>query len=112
MTTDLTKYRIALIVPCYNEALTIRTVISDFKVALPNVASYVFDNNSSDGTGDVARQSGAIVRQVNLQGKGNVLRRMFADVEADIYVMVEGDATYDAAVAPQLIQTLIDDDLD
>ena len=112
MTTDLTKYRIALIVPCYNEALTIRTVISDFKAALPNVASYVFDNNSSDGTGDVARQSGAIVRQVNLQGKGNVLRRMFADVEADIYVMVDGDATYDAAVATQLIQTLIDDDLD
>lgn len=112
MSIDLTKFRIALIVPCYNEAQTIRKVIMDFRATVPDIACCVFDNNSSDRTVEVARESGAKVWQVNLQGKGNVVRRMFADVDADIYLMVDGDATYDAAAAPQLIRTLIEGDLD
>jgi hypothetical protein len=98
---------IAVLVPCYNEALTIATVIRDFQAALPHAAIYVYDNNSSDGTMEAARAAGAIVRKETRQGKGNVVRRMFADVEADIYLMVDGDATYDASFAPQLIETLI-----
>lgn len=108
----MTHPRIALVVPCYNEEAAIAAVIAGFKQALPGIECYVFDNNSTDGTAEVARAAGAQVRQVKLKGKGNVVRRMFADVEADIYVMVDGDATYDASVAPQLIQTLMDDDLD
>ena len=104
--------RVALIVPCYNEARAIQAVIGDFKQAVPSMACYVFDNDSNDGTADVARAAGAQVRHVRLKGKGNVVRRMFADVDADIYVMVDGDATYDAAAAPMLIQTMIEGDLD
>ncbi len=104
--------RVALIVPCYNEARAVQAVISDFRQAVPNVTCYVFDNDSNDGTADVARAAGAQVRHVKLKGKGNVVRRMFADVDADIYVMVDGDATYDATAAPMLIQTLIEGDLD
>lgn len=104
--------RIALIVPCYNEAEAISLVIKDFYKALPGIQCYVFDNNSTDDTAAVARTAGAKVRQVKLKGKGNVVRRMFADVEADIYIMVDGDATYDARIAPQLVQTLIEGDLD
>lgn len=104
--------RIAVLVPCYNEAATVATVVQQFRTALPEAVCYVFDNNSSDDTSIRARAAGAQTRQVRLQGKGNVVRRMFADVDADIYVMVDGDATYDAAAAPQLIQTLIDGDLD
>lgn len=104
--------RVALIVPCYNEARAIQAVIGDFKRAIPNLICYVFDNNSSDKTADVARAAGAQVRHVKLKGKGNVVRRMFADVDADIYVMVDGDATYDATAAPRLIQILIEGDLD
>ncbi|WP_343728795.1 glycosyltransferase family 2 protein [Duganella sp.] len=108
----LSNQRIAVIVPCYNEALTIGNIVRDFNACLPQAAVYVFDNNSSDDTIAVARQAGAIVRSVPLQGKGNVIRRMFADVDADIYIMVDGDDTYDASVAPQLAEKLLAEGLD
>ncbi|RZT08678.1 Glycosyltransferase involved in cell wall bisynthesis [Duganella sp. CF402] len=108
----LSNQRIAVIVPCYNEALTIGNIVRDFNTCLPQAAVYVFDNNSSDATIAAARQAGAIVRSVPLQGKGNVIRRMFADVDADIYIMVDGDDTYDASVAPQLAEKLVAEGLD
>ncbi|WP_373889622.1 glycosyltransferase family 2 protein [Massilia sp. MB5] len=108
----LDHQRIAVIVPCYNEALTIAAIVRDFQACLPQAPVYVFDNNSSDATVAVAEAAGAIVRRVPLQGKGNVVRRMFADVEADIYIMVDGDATYDASVAPQLAEKLLREGLD
>lgn len=106
------NYSIAVIVPCYNEAQTIQKVVKDFKDNLPSATVYVFDNNSNDKTSEVAKKAGAVVQFVRLPGKGNVVRRMFADVDADIYVMVDGDATYDAASAPKMIQKLIDGNLD
>ena len=108
----LSNQRIAVIVPCYNEALTIGDIVRDFNACLPQAAVYVFDNNSSDATTAVAKAAGAIVRSVPLQGKGNVIRRMFADVDADIYIMVDGDDTYDASVAPQLAEKLVREGLD
>lgn len=104
--------KVVLIVPCYNEAGTIGQVIREFKKSVPNMACYVFDNNSTDNTVEVATAAGARVYKVLLQGKGNVVRRMFADVDADVYVMVDGDATYDASVAPTLIQELVNGNLD
>jgi len=104
--------RIAILVPCYNEALTIAAIVGDFQACLPQAKVYVFDNNSTDGTADVARAAGAIVRNVPAQGKGSVVRRMFADIEADAYVMVDGDDTYDASVAPQLVARLLNEGLD
>lgn len=98
--------RIAVLVPCYNEALTVATVIADFRKALPNASIHVYDNNSSDDTAAIAAANGAHVSRVNYQGKGHVVRRLFADVEADIYLLVDGDATYDAASAPAMIQHL------
>jgi glycosyltransferase involved in cell wall biosynthesis len=103
---------IAVIVPCYNEAETIVQVITAFQKYLPGSTIYVFDNNSTDRTGEIALAAGARVRKVSLQGKGNVVRRMFADVEADVYVMVDGDDTYDASVAPRLIDVLVTNGLD
>jgi glycosyltransferase involved in cell wall biosynthesis len=103
---------IAVLIPCYNEEAAIAKVIADFKHTLPQAAIYVYDNNSKDRTVDVAKQAGAIVRTETLQGKGNVVRRMFADIEADIYVLVDGDATYDAPSAPKMIQMLRDQSLD
>jgi glycosyltransferase involved in cell wall biosynthesis len=103
---------IALLVPCFNEELSIASVIKDFKKTLPELRIYVFDNNSSDKTVDVAKENGATVVQVPLRGKGNVVRRMFADVDADIYVMVDGDATYDAQSITIMIDKLIDERLD
>ncbi|MAF03530.1 MULTISPECIES: glycosyltransferase family 2 protein [unclassified Herbaspirillum] len=103
---------VAVIIPCYDEEATIEAVIKDFSRALPGARIYVFDNNSRDRTIEVARASGAIVREVPYQGKGSVIRRMFADVEADIYVMVDGDDTYDAAQAPELVKLLADNCLD
>lgn len=100
--------RIAVIVPCYNEAVTIAKVIEDFRRALPQAEICVFDNNSSDATASIARGLGARVQSVTLQGKGHVVRRQFADIDADIYVMVDGDDTYDAASAPRLVQHLRD----
>lgn len=108
----LARQRIAVLVPCYNEALTVGAIVRDFSACLPHAVVYVFDNNSSDATAATARAAGAVVRTVPLQGKGNVVRRMFADIEADLYIMVDGDDTYDASVAPQLAQRLLDDGLD
>lgn len=97
---------IAVTIPCYNEAATIAQVIADFRAALPGATIYVFDNNSTDGTADIAARAGAVVRREFRQGKGHVVRRIFADVDADIYVMADGDATYDAAMAPTLVELL------
>jgi len=104
--------RTAVLIPCYNEETAITKVITDFRRTLPDAIIYVYDNNSRDRTIEVAKQAGAIVRSEPLQGKGNVVRRMFADIEADIYVLVDGDDTYDAASAPQMITTLREDSLD
>lgn len=103
---------IAVLVPCYNEEIAILRVIKDFRSALPQAKIYIFDNNSTDNTAAIARANGAIVRNVPLQGKGNVVRRMFADIEADVYVLVDGDDTYHAASAPLMIEALVMDDLD
>src|SRR5881392_778855 len=104
--------RIAVLVPCFNEEAAVATVVSDFRKALPTAEIYVYDNNSRDRTVSVAREAGAIVRSERRQGKGNVVRRMFADVEADVYVLVDGDATYDAPSAPRMIDKLLDEHLD
>lgn len=104
--------RIAVIVPCYNEALTIVQLIHDFRQHLPQAQVYVFDNNSRDNTVQAAQEAGAIVRRVTMQGKGSVVRRMFADVEADVYIMVDGDGTYEAAAAPRLVDELVRGGLD
>jgi glycosyltransferase involved in cell wall biosynthesis len=103
---------VAVLIPCYNEEAAIGRVVKDFRVALPDAAIYVYDNNSRDRTAAVAAAAGAIVRHETLQGKGNVVRRMFADVEADVYVMVDGDDTYHAASAPALIHKLLEGQLD
>lgn len=103
---------IAVLIPCYNEEAAVGRVVRDFRAALPEAAIYVYDNNSRDKTALVAAEAGAIVRHESLQGKGNVVRRMFADVEADVYVMVDGDDTYHAASAPALIHKLLADQLD
>jgi glycosyltransferase involved in cell wall biosynthesis len=105
-------YQVAVLVPCFNEETTIARVIDDFRAALPEATIYVYDNNSTDCTIDIARDAGAVVRRETRQGKGNVVRRMFADVEADIYVLVDGDATYDAASARVMIARLIEEQLD
>lgn len=104
--------RVAILLPCYNEEMAIAQTVADFRSALPGAVVYVYDNNSSDRTAEVARAAGAIVRTERMQGKGHVVRRMFADVEADVYVMADGDATYEAAAAPALIAQLIDENLD
>jgi glycosyltransferase involved in cell wall biosynthesis len=109
---DFNPGTVAVVIPCYNEAATIATVVRDFRRALPEASIIAFDNNSTDDTARVAREAGAEVIKVPLQGKGNVIRRMFADVEADVYVMVDGDATYDASVAPALISKLVEERLD
>jgi glycosyltransferase involved in cell wall biosynthesis len=104
--------RIAVLVPCYNEEAAIALVVRDFRAALPEAAIYVYDNNSTDKTAERAREAGAIVATETRQGKGNVVRRMFADIEADIYVLVDGDDTYDAFVAPALVRKLVGENLD
>jgi glycosyltransferase involved in cell wall biosynthesis len=104
--------RLAVLIPCHNEAVAIAKVVADFRASLPHARIYVYDNNSSDNTIGVARESGAIVRSEPLQGKGNVVRRMFADVEADVYVLVDGDDTYDASVAPAMVRLLLEQHLD
>jgi glycosyltransferase involved in cell wall biosynthesis len=105
-------YRIAVILPCYNEAAAIFDVVRDFRAALPGAAVYVYDNNSKDRTVERAAEAGAIVRREQRQGKGHVLRRMFADVEADIYVLADGDGTYAAASAPEMVARLVEEHLD
>jgi hypothetical protein len=106
------RLNVAVLIPCYNEALTIGGVVSRFREALPTAKIYVYDNNSSDGTVEIAKTAGAIVRSERRQGKGFVVRRMFADIEADIFVMVDGDDTYDASVAPTLVTVLATQGLD
>ncbi|MFT3904974.1 MAG: glycosyltransferase [Steroidobacteraceae bacterium] len=108
---DMTT-RIAVLIPCYNEAPTIGTVVADFIRYLPHASVHVYDNNSTDGTAEVAQAAGATVCLEPLQGKGNVVRRMFADIDADVYVLVDGDGTYDAASAPRLIEHLLRNQLD
>lgn len=108
----MTDARIAVLVPCYNEEAAIAVVVRDFRAAMPDAAIYVYDNNSSDQTAARAREAGAIVATETRQGKGNVVRRMFADIEADIYVLVDGDDTYDAFVAPALVRKLVAENLD
>jgi glycosyltransferase involved in cell wall biosynthesis len=104
--------RLAVLVPCYNEELAVAAVVRDFRAALPDAAIYVYDNNSRDRTAEVARAAGAIVRLEPLQGKGNVVRRMFADIEADVYILVDGDATYHAPSAPVMVDKLLHERLD
>ncbi len=104
--------RIAVLIPCFNEEAAVGTVVGDFARALPSASIYVYDNNSSDRTVEVARTAGAEVRSERRQGKGNVVRRMFADIDADIYVLVDGDATYDAPSASRMIDKLVSEHLD
>jgi glycosyltransferase involved in cell wall biosynthesis len=108
----LAPYRMALLVPCYNEEVAIAKVIADFRSALPEARIYVYDNNSTDRTVETARAAGAFVRREPHQGKGNVVRRMFTDIDADIYVLVDGDATYDAPSVRPMIARLLAERLD
>lgn len=108
----VTELTIAVLLPCFNEEAAIAQTVAAFRAALPTAAIYVYDNNSSDRTIEVARAAGAIVRSERIQGKGAVVRRMFADVDAEIYVMADGDATYEAAAAPAMVSRLIGEQLD
>ena len=104
--------RIAVLIPCYNEAQSIRAVVADFKKALPDAVIYVYDNNSTDGTAQIAAEAGAVVRKETRQGKGNVVRRMFREIDADYYLMVDGDGTYPAEAAMTLLQPVIEGEAD
>jgi glycosyltransferase involved in cell wall biosynthesis len=110
MTTS--SIRVAVLAPCFNEEAAVAAVVGGFRKALPSAQIYVFDNNSTDRTAAAAREAGAEVRHERKQGKGHVVRRMFADIDADVYVLVDGDATYDAASAPRMIEKLLNDHLD
>ena len=104
--------RVAVLIPCYNEAATVAAVVADFRQALPQADIYVYDNCSTDNTAELAREAGAIVRSEPLQGKGNVIRRMFREVEADCFVLVDGDATYPAADAPRMVELVLQHGVD
>jgi glycosyltransferase involved in cell wall biosynthesis len=106
------RLRIAVLVPCRNEAATVGKVVADFRAALPQCTVYVYDNGSTDGTARVARDAGAVVRAEARPGKGGVIRRMLGEIDADVYAIVDGDATYDAASAPRMIEELVANDLD
>ena len=106
--TSLSAYRIAVLIPCYNEEVTIAGVVRNMRAALPDAAIYVYDNNSTDRTMAFARDAGAITRRERLQGKGHVIRRMFADIEADFYVLIDGDGTYEAAAAPKMVRMALE----
>ena len=106
------NYSIAVLLPCFNEATTIAGVVKHFREIMPEATIYVYDNNSTDRTIQQAEQAGAVIRREVLQGKGNVVRRMFADIEADVYVLSDGDETYDVASAPKMVSTLIRNKLD
>lgn len=108
----MSKKQIAVLIPCYNEELTIAKVINDLKKELPSATIYVYDNNSSDMTSSVAKEAGAIVKKEFRQGKGNVVRSMFRDIEADIYVMIDGDDTYPAHFVHSLIKPIVDGEAD
>jgi glycosyltransferase involved in cell wall biosynthesis len=109
---DQSQLRIAILLPCYNEEAAIAQTVAAFRAALPSARLYVYDNNSADRTREVAEAAGAVVREERMQGKGHVVRRMFADIEADVYVMADGDMTYDAAAAPDLVRRLVEERLD
>lgn len=109
---SLDQVRIAVLIPCFNEEAAVTKVVNDFRQAMPDSDIYVFNNNSTDATRSVALAAGAIVRDVVRPGKGNVVRRMFADVDADVYVLVDGDSTYHAASAPRMVEKLLEDNLD
>ena len=104
--------KIAVLIPCYNEAKTIEKVVSDFRKALPEAAVYVYDNNSTDGTAAIAESAGAIVRHEYKQGKGNVIRRMFREIDAEAYIMADGDDTYPADAAPELVRPVLERNAD
>ena len=104
--------RVAVLVPCYNEEAAVAAVVRGFREALPSAQIYVYDNNSKDRTVAIAREAGAEVRSERRQGKGHVVRRMFADIDADVYVLVDGDATYDAPSAPGMVEKLVNEHLD
>lgn len=104
--------KIAVLIPCYNESKTIEKVVTDFKRVLPEAVIYVYDNNSTDNTDEIARKAGAIVRYEHQQGKGNVIRRMFRDIDAQCYIMTDGDDTYPAEFAPAMIQKVLDRNVD
>ncbi len=104
--------KIAVLIPCYNESKTIRKVIEDYKKAVPEATIYVYDNNSSDGTAEIARDAGAIVRHEHKQGKGNVIRRMFREIEAECYIMIDGDDTYPAEYAPEMARQVLENNVD
>ena len=106
------RHQVAVLVPCYNEERAIAKVVADFRAVLPEATVYVYDNNSTDGTVEAALRAGAVVRRETYQGKGHVVRRMFIDVRADVYVLVDGDATYDAASAPAMVDKLLGERLD
>jgi glycosyltransferase involved in cell wall biosynthesis len=106
------RQRVAVLVPCFNEEAAIARVVQDFRAALPQATVYVYDNNSTDGTAETAHAAGAVVRRETHQGKGNVVRRMFSDIDADVYVLVDGDATYHAPSAPAMIALLLEERLD
>ncbi|HEV2044012.1 MAG TPA: glycosyltransferase family 2 protein, partial [Sphingomicrobium sp.] len=109
---DTTSPRIAVLLPCFNEEAAIVRTIEGFRAALPGAAIYVYDNNSRDKTVVLARAAGVEVRSERMQGKGHVVRRMFADVDADVYIMADGDLTYDPAAAPAMVKLLLDERLD
>jgi glycosyltransferase involved in cell wall biosynthesis len=104
----MNRARVAVLIPCFNEAIAIGKVVADFRKNLDDAVIYVYDNNSTDGTAEVAAAAGAVVRRETLQGKGHVIRRMFADIEADAYLLVDGDDTYDADTAPEMVRLLLD----
>ncbi len=104
--------KIAVLIPCYNESKTIEKVVTDYKKALPEAVIYVYDNNSSDGTDEIARKAGAVVRYEYMQGKGNVIRRMFREIDAECYIMVDGDDTYPAEFAPQMVECVLERKVD
>jgi glycosyltransferase involved in cell wall biosynthesis len=108
----LSKHKIVVLVPCFNEELTVGKTVEGFREALPFATIYVYDNNSTDRTVEVAEAAGAVVRSETRQGKGNVVRRMFADIDADVYVLVDGDATYEAEAAPRMVRRAIEENLD
>ena len=99
---------VAVLIPCYNEEITIKKVVQDFKTALPEATIYVYDNNSTDNTAKIAKEAGAVVRKEPRQGKGNVIRAMFQDIDADVYVMADGDDTYPAEAAPAMVEKIVD----
>ena len=104
--------KIAVLVPCYNEAKTIEKVVTDFRRVLPDATIYVYDNNSTDGTGEIAAAAGAVVRREYCQGKGNVIRRMFREIDAECYLMVDGDDTYPAEAAPEMVRLVLENKVD